>query len=161
MTLTSAQQATLKAHIEATPELNAFPNNEDGAVGIANLLNLQADPDFTVWKEMVSITDVGNAFTSQGLNSLTATESGVLNMYAAHSRDGVSPSNIEIRTFYDSQFVGANGAATRANLLALWKRLANEIEKLYATGTGSDADPATLDFIGDISSFDVNEARNS
>jgi len=31
MTLTAAQNSTLKAHILATPELNAFPNNEDGA----------------------------------------------------------------------------------------------------------------------------------
>jgi hypothetical protein len=48
---------------------------------------------------------------------------------------------------------------TRAALLALWKRLATRGEKLYATGTGSDAVPGTLTFEGNISARDVEEAR--
>jgi hypothetical protein len=43
----------------------------------------------------------------------------------------------------------------------LWKRLASRVEQLFATGTGSDAVPATLGFEGPISVNDVEAARNS
>lgn len=67
------------------------------------------------------------------------------------------PSN---RAFFDDVFSGAGGTNTRAALLVLWKRLATRIEKLFATGTGSDAVPATLVFEGEVSVQDIIEARN-
>jgi hypothetical protein len=161
MTLTDAQNATLKAHILATPELNAFPNTEDGAAGIANLLNLQADPDFTVWKTNVLLDEVGKAIVI-GISGLTTAESIRIDLLASYSQTGVDPSDLQIRTLYENELgAGADANTAKANLDALWRRLANEIEKLFATGTGSDAVPATLDFEGNISRQDVQIARNS
>jgi hypothetical protein len=71
----------------------------------------------------------------------------------------VNPSIASNRAFFDDVFSGAGGTNTRAALLALWKRLATRGEKLYATGTGSDASPATLVVEGAISARDVEEAR--
>ena len=95
MTLTTAQQATLKAHIVATPELNAFPNNEDGAAGIANLLNTKTSPDFTVWKTNVQLDDVGKALVI-GISGLTTSESGRIDLLASYSQAGVDPSDLQI-----------------------------------------------------------------
>ena len=77
------------------------------------------------------------------------------------STDGINASLPDRRAFFDDIFSGAGGALTRPKLLALWKRFATEGEKLYATGTGSDATPATMTFEGSISYQDVSTARGS
>ncbi len=40
----------------------------------------------------------------------------------------------------------------------MWKRTATRGEKVFATGTGSDASPATLNYEGAISYNDVKDA---
>jgi hypothetical protein len=49
------------------------------------------------------------------------------------------------RNAFNDIFSGAGGATTRASLLALWKRLATNAQKLFSSGTGSDPAPATTD----------------
>ena len=46
-------------------------------------------------------------------------------------------------------------------IMALAKRDATRAEKLFSTGTGSDATPATMTFEGSLSYSDVSAARNS
>lgn len=164
MALTPTQQTTLRTHIENTPTLNAFPDNEDGAAAIAAILNIQATPDFTVWRTLVSTQEIMNAINGVSLAALQSAESNVIiSVIAAFQNTGLNTSVPDKRQLFDDIFVGSanNNATTRANLLATWKRLALEIERIFATGTGSDADPATLDFEGRISRQDVFAARRS
>ena len=161
MALTIAQQATLKAAIAADGTLNAFPNTSDGAFAIAAALNLPSSPAFTVWKSNVSRTAVFNAFDGGEVESLTTAESNRLQVIAAFALEGVSPFRIDTRALFDGVFSGAGGTVTRPALLALWKRIATGGEEIFATGTGSDADPATLDYEGSLSYQDVYQARNS
>lgn len=159
--LTTAQYATLKAAILADPALAAISTgvNTDYAA-IANAFNAQASPNFTVWKSMVTITEIGdkiNGAELAGLSSLNATR---LQTVVVLSAGGVNPALADRRAFFDDIFSGAGGATTRANLLALWKRLANRVEKLLSTGTGSDASPATLGYEGTINTVDVSIALN-
>lgn len=159
MALTSAQLATLKADIQADSTLNAKPNNPDGNTDIANAYNANASPLFTVWKTNVTITRVGDAFNGTELAGLTTANQTRLQTIAQFSPMGVNPSLADRRQFFDDVFSGAGGTTTRANLLALWKRLARRGEKLFATGTGSDASPATLTFEGVLTYQDVSQAR--
>lgn len=161
MALTQAQLTTLKADILADPVLNAKPMNSDGAFDIAKAYNTQASPNFTVWKSNVTINDVGKAFNGTELAGLTTGNQTRLQTLAQYLAGGVNPSIIGNRQFFDDVFSGAGGTNTRANLLALWKRLATRGEKLFATGTGSDAVPATPTFEGQISYQDVEQARAS
>lgn len=161
MTLTTAQQATLKAFIENDVTLNAFPNTQDGAASIADELNKVDNPDFIVWKTFVSKTEVGSTMDGSEFSSLTTAESGRLQAFALWNNEGVNPSDEDTRFLFDDIFNGAGGNITRPALLSLWKRLALIIEKIFAVGTGTDADPATLDFEGQISRQDVEIARNS
>ncbi len=82
---------------------------------------------------------------------------------AVYAGAGVNPSLADRRQCFDDIFSGAGGATTRANLLALWKRLATFAQKLFSTGTGSDAVPATTNTnVGDtftLTTADVTEAR--
>ena len=161
MALSSGQLATLKAAIIADATLNAQPNNSDGAFAIAAAMNLSASPAFTVWKTSVSIRDVGDKINGTELAGLSNLNTTRLQMVVMLSDSGINAVLNDRRQFFDDIFSGAGGTNTRANLLTLWKRLATRAEKLFATGTGSDASPATMTFEGTLSYQDVQTARNS
>lgn len=158
MALTAAQLPILRAHIDASPDLLVFPNNADGHVAIAQAVNLPATPNFTVWKTDISRNDVGKAFVASTLSAITAGNNDKLNNFAAWN-ETVNPSRADQRQFFEDVFSVSAGAPTRAALQVLWRRLATRAEQLYATGTGSDASPATLTVEGDITPRDVEEAR--
>jgi hypothetical protein len=159
MALNPDQLQTLKTDILADPTLSSQPMTVAGAVAIANAYNLNASPAFTVWKTNVAITQIGDKFNGTELAGLTTGNQERLQTIAQYSAAGVNPSLADRRQFFDDVFSGAGGAITRPALLALWKRLARRGEKLYATGTGSDAQPATLVFEGLITSDEVQVAR--
>jgi hypothetical protein len=157
--LTNQQLTTLKAYIDSVPEWAALPNNSDTAYFIAQELNKPAAPAFIVWKTNVPRNEVGKAFVASALAAITAGNNDKLANFAAWN-ESVNPSRADQRQFFDDVFSVAAGATTRAALLALWKRSANSVEKLFATGTGSDASPATMTVEGTISYQEVEQARS-
>jgi hypothetical protein len=157
--LTNQQLTTLKAYIDSVPEWAALPNNSDTAYFIAQELNKPATPAFIVWKTNVPRNEVGKAFVASALAAITAGNNDKLANFAAWN-ESVNPSRADQRQFFDDIFSIAAGATTRAALLALWKRSANSVEKLFATGTGSDASPATMTVEGTISYQEVEQARS-
>lgn len=158
--LNTTQLTVLRDAIAADSTLTAFPNNDDGNFEVAKLLNLEASPAFTVWKTSVTINQVGDNIVGTDLAGLSSLNSTRLQTIVQLSTSGVNPSVPDRRAFFDDVFSGAGGAATRAKLLILWKRLATRFEKLYAVGTGSDAVPANLVIEGSVSAQEVNSARN-
>lgn len=162
MSLTSAQQATLKAAILADPTLNAYPNTSDGNFDMAaQKLNVMASPAFIVWKSAVSISSTGQSFNGTELAGLTTGNQTRLQTIAVYFSEGYNAALADVRQMFNDIWSGAGGATTRANLLVLWKRSALLGEKILATGTGSDLSPATLGFEGNLSGADVTQARNS
>ena len=165
MALTSAQLTALKADIAADGTLNTIPNNDDGDYAIAAIYNTQASPDWTIWKKSVLIADVGTAIDAAEMAGLSTLNSTRLQTLAVFLSSGVNPSLVDHRAFFDDIFSGAGGTNTRPRLLVLWKRLASRAEKLFSTGTGSDASPATTaSNIGEgfkLSQQDVRKAKLS
>lgn len=160
--LTDAQMVTLRAAIEADPTLNAIPNTYPaGAEQLAAALNATASPAFIVWKSNVTIGDVGRTFNATELAGLTALNHTRLQTLAIYMSSGVNPSNAPVRAFFDDIFSGTGGVNTRAALLALWKRSARRIERIFATGTGTDAAPATLVFEGTITAITAHNSRGA
>jgi hypothetical protein len=157
--LTAPQLQTLKTAINADPTLSGKPMTSAAATEIASAFNANASPSWTVWKTNVTINEVGKKFNGAELASATSANQTRLQTIAIYLAGGVNPSLPDNRAFFDDIFSGAGGATTRANLLALWKRLATRGEKLYTTGTGSDASPAILTFEGLITGDDVQQAR--
>lgn len=169
MSLTPAQLQTLKADIAADSVLNAFPNNDDGAFAIAAAYNLAASPDYWVWKtsvtksELVNSTSVdattfnwtGNGFIGRTVGELTAWQE----MF--NGSGAVNPSLPNVRQAFADIFSGTgNATANRTHLLAVARRKATRIEKLFATGSGTTATPSILAFDGNINFIDVSQARN-
>lgn len=158
--LTTAQLQALKASIQADPILGPLPNTVDNNIHIAEEYNKPASPTFTVWKSSVSIYEVWNAINGVELDGLTTGNKTTLNVIAAFAVSGLDPTKADKRTLFDNIFSGAGGTQTRGNLAILWRRQASRVERLYATGTGSDPSPGLLVFEGTITWQDVNTALN-
>ena len=158
MALTPAQLTTLKNYIASVPSWASQPMNSDGAYFIAQELNKEASPAFIVWKTNVDRNEVGKAFQATALAGITAGNNDKLSNFAAWN-ESVNPSRADQRAFFDDVFSVAAGASTRAALLALWKRSANHVEKLFSAGTGSDASPATMVVEGALTYQEVEQAR--
>ena len=152
MALNPQQKTTLKADILANSDANAL-YTVGNLQGLADLYNALSSPAFIVWKSAVPKDEVGKAFQASALAAITAGNNDKLANFAAWN-DVVYPARLDQRQFFDDVFSVAAGATTRANLLALWKRTATRAEKLFASGTGSDATPATLTFEGGLSYTD-------
>lgn len=159
--LTTQQSATLKAFILADPVLSAFPMNSDGSYAIADLLNKPAEPAFIVWKTDVSIDEImRNGMDWARVDNLSV---GKARIWDWLGRLGViNASKTNVRAGIDAAWVGtAADLAVRAAIYTHCKRSATVLEKLFATGAGSDASPATMVIEGAISYQTVDAVRGS
>lgn len=161
MDLTTQQKQALKAFILADPVLSQFPTNSDGSYAIADLLNKAANPAFIVWKTDVSIDEImRNGMDWARVDNLSV---GKARIWDWLGRLGtINAAKVNVRAGIDATWVGtAADLAVRAAVYTHCKRSATVLEKLFATGTGSDASPATMVIEGAISYQQVDEARAS
>lgn len=157
--LTAAQKVVVKADITANSDLNSQPNSSDGNFEIARLYNLLAAPIFRVWRTNVSTAEVKKAISWTEFIGRTAGERDAFALMI--SNHIVNSSDPNVRGGFSDIFSGPSGLTSRTNLTNVSKRDSTRIEKVLATGTGSEAVPATMGFEGGISGFDVEDARNS
>ena len=156
--LTTAQNVTLKAAILADPVLNAIPNTFDGAFAIADALNLLATPTFIVWRTNVPTSDVKKAVVWTEYVGRSVGEQGAFSLMISNGI--IDASQINVRQGIQDIFSGPSGLNSRTALTAISKRSATKVEKILATGTGTDAIPAVMGFEGNISPQDTYAARN-
>lgn len=164
MPLTTQQLQAIKAHIDASADLNVFANNGDGNFAVAALLNLKAAPDFTVWKTAVTWDEVMlNGMDWSRVDNLSVGKARIWDWLFQNSGRVMNPSRSNIRAGIDAAWVGtAADLAVRAAVYTHCKRLATRAEKVLATGTGSNADPAVTGQPDGwrISPSEVETARN-
>jgi hypothetical protein len=168
MSLTTAQLQTLKAHILSDQALVALVNT--GQYGeIRDALNLQASPDFYVYRTAVTRIEIQNEVGTGGAGGTASewdwtvykgqsvSEQGAWRDMAMG--DGINFAKIKVREGIAKIFAGTGAiAAMRAHILSFASRLATRAEKILATGTGSIASPATMSFEGQLTERDVEDA---
>lgn len=176
MALTPAQKLTLRTHIQANTTQLAFSGgtaqintvfgaatlNSSDAVLIADHYNTVGPANtHTVWRKLVPMIEIAGALNGTELAGLTTGNHTRLQTVITllSFAGGAGPADADIRAFFDDIFSGAGGTTTRANLLVLWKRLCNNVERVFATGTGSDASPAALFFEGTVSGNDISDIK--
>ena len=142
MVLTSAQLVTLKNYIAADPTLSTYPHTSDGAFAVANLLNLTATPVFYVWRTDVGSAEIRGVLDWNEYDGLSVSKQNAFSFLCLDGKVDASKTNVQAGIL--SIFTSAQSPNTRAALIALAKRLARVIEKVFATGTGSLAAPATM-----------------
>lgn len=161
--LTSQQYATLKAHILADPVLAGQPLTSGGALVIAEALNLPASPAFTVWKTSVSRDDVTvDGFDWTQVDNLTTGQARIWDLLFDNASRAINFGELGKRSAISECWKGTAGKVAVATFIfSKAKRSATRLEKLFATGTGSDASPGVLVLEGLIDSGEVQQARES
>lgn len=168
--LTPAQQVIVKADILASADLNVFPDSPDGAFGIRDLYALAASPDYWVYKTSLTKSDLtdrtspdGTNFSYSGPGGYISRSPGELSAWAdlftTDSR--CDPSLPQVRQAFADIFSGAGAFAVsnRTHIAAMFRRKANRLEKLLATGNGAAATPSTMNFEGTVSYAEIQEVR--
>lgn len=152
--LTPAQIAILRPIVLAEPSLaDAIQSGYDAV--IAAWCNSPASPSFVVWKTSVSIDEImRNGMDWARVDNLSVGKARIWDWLGRLGSFDASKANV--RAGIDAAWVGtAPDLAVRAAVYVHCKRSASNAEKALASGTGSDASPATLTFEGDVS---VNDA---
>lgn len=158
--LTTQQLATLKADILADPAFASIPNSPDGSYEIAAAYNATV-AEYIVWKTSVNPDEVmRNGMDWTRVDNLTV---GKARIWEWLTRLGTfNPSKTNIRSGIDATWVGtAADLAVRAMVYTHCKRSATRAEKLFASGSGTDASPSVMAFEGTLTYQDVHQARNS
>lgn len=156
--LTTQQKATLKAHILADgvlAPLTSGPGTDYGAIAAA--MSAPAAPAFTVWNSSVSPEAWRKAITAGAiqLDNLTVGKRDTLLFVCGGTldcRDAATRQTLDDLTGTQNTL--------KAALVAAEKRLALRVEKLLATGTGSDAVPAIATYEGALDIGHVAEIFN-
>ena len=162
MALTDAQKVTLKAHILANPDAIVIAALTDGSHAVlAEWYSSAASPAFIVWKSHLDTNSIVDSTAFSGAGGFIARTAGEREAYALLvSRGSINPSLATIRQKFSDIFSGSGVGApeTRTALLALSKLSALNVEKVFATGTGTDASPATLVYEGPVYVSDIGDA---
>jgi hypothetical protein len=160
--MTPEQLATLKAAILADPALAAFPRNSDGAFAIAQELNKTASPAFIVWRRNIPASEMGQTVIYNALAAMTTANTSRVDLFVAMNRETFAGS-ADLDSYFASTFSGAlngDGANCRTALAAMLRRACTRFERIFASGTGSTASPATMALESPVSPASVEAARN-
>jgi len=163
MALPSSFYATLLADIAADGALASLPHNSDSADAIATAYRAVASPDFWVKRTNLTPKEIYEATTTDGTSwswtiyiNRSAAERDCWQALTSVGMLNTALANVE-QAIQDI-FSGAGGLAQRTHLLTVRRRRATRIEKLLATGPGSTASPATMQFEGALDLNDVLHA---
>lgn len=162
MALTTAQMQAIKAYIVADNTLNAQPNTNAGNSVIAGVLNAIASPTFTVWRTNVTQDEImQNGFDWVQVDNLSVGKARIWEWLFNNSGRSMNPAKANVRAGIAECWKGtAAMLAVRAAVLAHCKHASNVLEKILASGTGSDADPATMGYEGTITPDEIEQARS-
>lgn len=141
--MTKAQLQTLKADINADPAFDQLKLTPDGRFVIAAAYNVVTDPAWIIWRTRVSRREIlQNGFDWTRLDNLSV---GKARIWSDIFVDGViNPNKANVRAGIEAVWVGtAADLAVRGAVYGHCKRTATRAEKLFSTGTGSNAVPAT------------------
>ncbi len=161
-TLTSAQLTTLKADIEGNANQTVIDALATGANNaLAVWYSGQASPDYWIFEGLVPIDEVSKAIELDDIADMTTGDNEKLKTFYTIRQGGVFASKLSDRDGFDDIFSTVAGDDSQQALIALWKRVANELEKVYATGAGVNADPSTTPVQGSCSLQNIRDALAS
>ena len=164
--LTSAQKITLKAAIAAeTDSTFAALRTAGNEQGMADWYNSLASPAFYCWRTNVSRVEIYNTTSGEGTtwswtfykNQAAVEQNAWVQMFMGDQADF---SQANLRAGIAVIFTSAS-AANATHALAIGKRQAQRGEKVFASGTGTLATPATFGWQGTISAQDISDALRS
>ena len=155
--MTPAQLLILSQDISTKPEFFSLPNNSDAGTTIADWYNTTATPAFIVWRTSVAPVEImSNGFRWSDIDVMTAGKYRIWQLMAG--LEAINPSKANVRQGLNDAFTA--GTPMMLAIAPHLRRSATRVEKLFATGTGTDASPATMVLEDALTYADVITARN-
>jgi hypothetical protein len=145
--LSTAQRQALAADIAANPTLAALKASGNLG-GLVAHYGAPASPAYIVWRMQVSQDEImQNGFNWTRVDNLSVGKARVWEWLFNNESRAINPSKANVRAGIDAVWVGTQqDLDVRAAVYTHCKRSATRFEKLFATGTGTDAVPANLGF---------------
>lgn len=160
--MNDAQQQTLAAAIRASSDpavVAALAIRDD--MTLTNWCNSAST--FVVWKTRAAQDELMqlSGFDWVQIDNLTTGQARIWEWLFANNERAINPSKAQIRAGIGECWKGTAGkVAVGTAVLAGCKRFATMVEKLFATGTGTDATPGALTFDGSVGLTEVSIALN-
>lgn len=151
--LNENQLAILKTDIAADPTLASYAA-EGRQNDIMDAYNIDASPTFIVWKSDVRPDVVPAVFVWTEIDTLTTGRARIWEWMRL--LPVLDCRIVNIRQGLNDAFSATT--ATKAAVRAAIKRPALRGERLFATGTGSDATPGNLVVVGKLTNSDIDKA---
>ena len=158
--LTTEQKLIIKTYVENDPTLGQLAPSADNAFAIAAALQVEASPEFIVWRTSVKQDEImQNGFDWLRVDNLSVGKARIWEWLFDNEENVFDPSRPNVRAGIDETWKGtAADLAVRAAVYVHCKRAATIIEKLLATGTGTTEAPATMGYEGSVSYNDIGAA---
>jgi len=160
--LTDAQMQTLAAAIRASTDPTVV-----AALAIRNDVLLtewaNSPSTFIAWKTRATQDELMqlSGFDWVQIDNLTAGQARIWEWLFSNNERAIDPSKPQIRSGISECWKGtAAKVAVATAVLNGCKRAATQCERLFATGTGTDASPGTLVFDGPVGLTEVSVALN-
>lgn len=158
--MTPQQLQTLKAAILASlnPLVIAARAEPVNDTELARLYNLPST--FVCWRTQVTQDEImQNGFDWTQVDNQTVGKARIWEWLFKNGSISINPSKLNVRAGIDEAWKGtAAMLAVRAAVYVHCKRLATEAEKVFATGTGTDAVPGLFDWQGTLTPQDASDA---
>ncbi len=180
MPFTSAQKDTVRADILASPDLSGMSPTSDGSYAIAALYALPAVPDYWVWNTYVQTKNVMDSVTWANMtpndtpdgtatwtNRALACQGKQFNLQTMLvGREYIDASKANIRAGLQDALTSIPSGAGGALRSGGWTvakvaltRKANRLEKLLASGAGTEAAPSIMTFEGGPTYSEIDAVR--
>ena len=160
--LTDAQMQTLAAAIKASTDPAVV-----AALAIRNDVALtdwaNSPSTFVVWKTRATQDELMQlaGFDWVQIDNLTTGQARIWEWLFANNERAIDPSKAQIRSGISECWKGtAAKVAVATAVLNGCKRFATQCERLFATGTGTDATPGALVFDGSVGLTEVSISLN-
>lgn len=157
--LSYAQLLTLKTNIGTN-----FPgagDTPDDDFAIAEWYNETASPQFVVWKTQVLAAEYEEVIVWSELDNITEPRWRIWTAITQNMTREFKPYKANVRQGLAEAFQSATAQQTRDALIAISKRDATRIERLFATGTGTTGSPGDLVIVGPVDHQTIRRARRA
>lgn len=161
MALTTQQETTLATAIKNSSDpivQAAYAIRDD--VTLHNWAN--SNSTFYVWKTRVTQDEImQNGFDWVQVDNLSVGKARIWEWLFLNQDRSINPSKANVRAGIAECWKGtAAFLAVQAVVLGHCKRFASNVERLFTTGTGSEATPGDLTYVGPVGLTELSVALN-
>lgn len=158
--LTTEQAATFKTSLlaQTDPQVVAWRASRND-YAIAQWYNETATPTFLAYRNDVRSEEIGNAWVGTDIDGMSALNMQRLQLLLQSAPAGIfDMTRSDRRAGFENPFGTNVSNASRVAMRLAFRRPVSRVERLFVTGTGTEAAPGLMAYIGPLAQSDVTDA---